>query len=214
MKPGLGLMLKLAAAGSVASLLAGGCAMMTPRAETYVAPPLGSTWVSMRRDSGSYGSSAVQVAGKRGERMWQGRQAVTFEGPDATIVALPEGGRWVGMFKGDTPLITWDPPVGWEWPLEVGKTWTRSHTVTMHAAKRTMPFQSTQKVEAYEEVTVPAGTFKTFKVSTVDTLGNENVAWFSPALGIFVKQSLRRTAKHAAGPGSRDTELVSQTISR
>ena len=188
--------------------------MMEPKVERYVAPPLGSTWASTRRDAGSYGASTVQVASKRGQRSWQGQQALTFEGPELTIVALPDSGRWIGMFKGDTPVITWDPPVGWEWPLEVGKTWTRSYTLNMHAAKRRVPFQSTQKVEAYEEVQVPAGTFKTFKVSTIDTLGNENLAWFSPELGIFVKQSLRRTAKHAAGPGSRDTELVSHTISR
>jgi hypothetical protein len=43
---------------------------------------------------------------------------------------------------------------------------------------------------------------------------NENVVWFSPELGIFVKQNLRRTAKHPAGPGTRDSELVSHTITR
>jgi hypothetical protein len=211
MKPGLRAILL---AVSSASLLAAGCAMMEPRAERYVAPPLGSTWTSDQRNTGSYGAGNRQVHTRRGEKMWQGQQVVTFEGTDATIIALPGTGRWAGFFKGDTPLVTWDPPVGWEWPLEVGKSWTKDYTVTMHAAKRSVPFNMTQKVEAYEDVTVPAGTFKTFKVSTKDTLGNDNIAWFSPELGIFVKQSLRRTEKHAAGPGTREAELASHTISR
>jgi hypothetical protein len=59
---------------------------------------------------------------------------------------------------------------------------------------------------------VPAGTFKAFKVTSSDTLGNENVVWFSPELGLFLKQTLRRTEKHPAGAGTRETELVSQTI--
>ena len=70
------------------------------------------------------------------------------------------------------------------------------------------------RVEAYEDVTVPAGTFKAFKVRTTDTMGNDNVVWFSPELGIFVKQNNRRTAQHAQGPGTRDIELVSQSIRR
>lgn len=190
------------------ALLAAGCAMMAPKAERYVAPPLGSTWENMRRDTGSYGSGAVKVTGRRGERMYQGERMLTFEVGEITILARPTG-NWIGFFKGAAPILTWDPPLNWEWPLEVGKTWTREQRVTIHAAKRTVPYTLTQKVEAYEDVTVPAGTFKAFKVSTVTSLGDENVVWFSPAHGVFVKQSLRRTAKHAQGPGTREMELLS-----
>lgn len=190
------------------ALLAAGCAMMAPKAERYVAPPLGTTWESMRRDSGSYGSGATKVSSRRGERQWQGEKVLTFEGSEMTIFAKPTG-SWIGFFKGDTPVMTWDPPLNWEWPLEVGKTWTREQRVTIHAAKRTIPYRLTQKVEAYEDVTVPAGTFKAFKVSTVTSLGDENLVWFSPAHGVFVKQSVKRTAKHGQGPGTREIELLS-----
>ena len=86
--------------------------------------------------------------------------------------------------------------------------------MTIHATNQTIPYQITQKVEAYEDITVPAGTFKAFKVSTSSTLGEENVNWFSPELGIFVKSINTRTAKSAAGPGTRETEIVSQTIKK
>jgi hypothetical protein len=56
---------------------------------------------------------------------------------------------------------------------------------------------------------VPAGTFKSFKVSTVTSLGEESLVWFSPELGIFVKQSLKRTGMHRQGAGTREIELLS-----
>lgn len=145
--------------------------------------------------------------------MWQGERVITFENPESAILAYPNG-NWLGMVSGDKPLITWEPHLTWNWPLEVGKTWTRNHRMTIHATKQTVSYQITQKVEAYEDVTVPAGTFKAFKVSTSSTLGEENVNWFSPELGIFVKSINTRTAKNAAGPGRRETEIVSQAIKK
>jgi len=214
MRSKFSLKLQVASAGLMVTLASGGCAVMAPKAERYVAPAVGATWVTARRDTGSYGSASVQLAGRfLGEQMWQGRKVIAFEGQEFTLLAYPTG-DWVAQVKGSTPLVSWDPPLSWDWPLDVGKTWTRTYRVTIHASKQTIPLEVRQKVEAYEDVTVPAGTFKAFKISTSDTLGNENLAWFSPELGIFVKQSLRRTAKHSAGPGARETELVSQTIKK
>ena len=140
--------------------------------------------------------------------MHEGERVLTFEGTAGMIIAQ-QSGNWIGIFNGDKPIVTWDPPLNWVWPLEVGKSWTREQRVTFHAAKRTVPYAMTQKVEAYEDVTVPAGTFKAFKVSTVTSLGDENLVWFSPELGVFVKQSAKRTAKHPQGPGTRSLELLS-----
>jgi hypothetical protein len=110
--------------------------------------------------------------------------------------------------------VSWNPPIGFEWPLEVGKTWTKSYKATIQASKRIIPFDSTWKVESYEDVTVPAGTFKAFKVSYSDTIGNETVQWMSPELGIFVKRTEKRTTKYPAGPGTRESELISQNIKK
>jgi hypothetical protein len=209
----ISLKLQLASAGLTLAMVSGGCAMMAPKAERFVAAPIGSTWVQAQSNSGSYGSANVQTQITRGERMWQGQQVMTYAGPQSAILAEPNG-NWVGVVSGDKPVMTWDPPFAWDWPLEVGKTWTKNYRVTIHATNQTIPFQQTQKVEAYEDVTVPAGTFKAFKISTSDTLGNENLNWFSPELGIFVKSINTRTAKHAAGPGRQETEIVSQTIKK
>ena len=206
MKKSIGFMLSLA----ILALLGAGCAAFEPSAQAYVAPPLGTTWVTERRDTGSYGSGTTKSPGQRGERAWNGQQMVTFESAAGTILARPDG-RWAGILNKDTPVISWDPAAGWDWPLQVGKSWKQSYRMTLHAAKRTVPYTTMQSVDAYEDVTVPAGTFKAFRVSTVDTLGNENVQWFTPELGIFVKQSLKRTVTHSQGAGTREIELISYT---
>ena len=94
----------------------------------------------------------------------------------------------------------------------VGKAWTKNYRLTVHAKNQTITFDTTWKVEAYEDVTVPAGTFKVFKITYSDTLGQENIYWFNAELGIWPKAILTRTAKHASGPGRRESELVSYTI--
>jgi len=143
--------------------------------------------------------------------MWEGKRVIAFEFP--TLVVLANDLGFLAMLAPDgKPIVNWDPPIGFDWPLEVGKTWTNSYRITVHATKQTIPFENTSKVEAYEDVVGAAGTFKAFKVSSSDTLGNENVVWFSPELGIYVKQINKRTAKYPSGPGTREQEIVSQTI--
>jgi hypothetical protein len=178
-------------AGALSIVLgSAGCAMTAPMAERYVAPPMGATWVSERRDTGSYGSATVQLPGKRGEFIWEGKPHVTFETPESTTVSRPEGG-FIGVFRDGKPLMMWNPPANFEWPLTVGATFSKNYSLTMYPAQQTVTYTSTSRVEAYEDVTVPAGTFKAFKVRTTDTIGNDNVVWFSPEFGIFVKQMVR-----------------------
>lgn len=204
-----GLQWQLVMALAALTLLGAGCGLMAPKAERYVAPPLGTTWSSSVQSTGSYGSGNRQTSSKRGEQMRQGSTLVTFEGA-VTIVAQPNG-DWLGIYQGEKPVITWDPPLHWDWPIEVGKSWTRAQRATNHATKQTMSYELTQKVEAVEDVTVRAGTFKAYRISTVTSLGDDNVVWFSPELGIFVKQVNRRSDKHPQGQGTQTTELVSYT---
>jgi hypothetical protein len=187
------------------------CAVTIPRADHYVAPPLDSTWVNARRDTGSFGSGSAELRMTRGERMWNGARLVSFETSEGALLTTPSG-DYVAQVRDERALVTWDPPYNLNWPLEVGKSWVNSYRMTIHAAKRTVPYEIKQKVEAYEEVKTPAGTFKAFKVHSTDTLGNDNTVWISPELGIFVKQILRRTDKHAQGVGTRDMEVISVNI--
>jgi hypothetical protein len=199
--------------GLAAAVLTGGCATVEPTAERYVAPPLGSTWTTAQRNTGSFGPGDVQVQTTRGEQTWQGRQVVTFASSQATILANPDTGAWIAFLGPDgKPVLSFDPPAGFNFPLSVGKTWSRSIKMTMHAANRTIPYDATCKVESYGDVTVPAGTFKAFKIGCSTTVPTDETYWFSPEMGIFVKSSQKRAANHPSGPGTRETELVSVTI--
>lgn len=202
---------KLPAAATSLALTVAACAALTPKLDHYTPPPLGSSYVQTEHYTGSYGSGNATNTIRRGERMWHGEKLVTYEGRRGTALTRPDG-AWVAIVRGNRPILSWNPPANWEYPLEVGKTWTTKASVTIHAAKRTVPYTATVKVEAYEDVTTPAGTFKAFKVHQTDTFGNDNTDWLSPQLGIFIKRHLVRTAKSPRGPGTRDVEVVSQNI--
>lgn len=205
-----GLQWRLVVALAALALLSAGCGLMAPNLERYVAPGAGATWTTARRDTGSYGSGAVQMQGSYKLTTWQGRQVHRYDYPENSIVAKTDDPvAFVAIVKGDTPIISWDPPTPWEYPLEAGKSWSRKYKLNLHAAKRVLNVETTWTVEAHEDVTVPAGTYKAWRVRTVDNLGNDDLRWYAPATGIFIKQSLRRTAKHSAGPGTREIELVS-----
>lgn len=201
----------LAISGLALALVLGGCATV-PKAERYVVAPVGSTHTDAVTNTGSFGSETSQTTTKITERTWEGKRMIAFVSQTGVMLATPEG-KWQAFLGPDNkPIVSWDPPIGYEFPLEVGKTWTKSYRVTIHPRNQTIPFDNTFKVEAYEDVTVPAGTFKVFKVTSSDTVGNENIAWFSPELGFFVKRMETRTAKHPSGPGTRASEVISMSI--
>jgi hypothetical protein len=144
--------------------------------------------------------------------MWEGKRVTAFVWSTGVIV-LNDDGAWSAMLgPDDKPIVSWDPPVGPDYPLEVGNTWTKSYRLTVHATKQTIPFDMTGKVEAYEDVTLPAGTFKTFKIISSDTAGSETDTWSDPEVGMWIKRIETRTAKHRAGPGKREIQLISQNL--
>jgi hypothetical protein len=165
-----------------------------------------------RSDTGSYGSGTTQITTKVTERMWEGKRVTAFVTTTGVLV-LNADGAWLAMLgPDDKTIMSWDPPIGPDYPLEIGKTYTKSYRVTMHATKQTIPFDSTWKVEAYENVTSPAGTFNGFKISYSDTLGGESMMWYMPELGFIGKRIERRTAKWPSGPGTRESELISHIL--
>ena len=175
----------------------------SPRAD-YKPPAAGSTWVQQTRNSGSYGDGVSESQVRMRRTVWKGQDALAFESAQGTLVE--RDAQWLATLAPDgKPAMTWDPPIGWDWPLEVGKSWKRKYSVTIHAQGVTVSGEYTGTVDAFEDVTVPAGTFKAFRVSTSDTLGINDTTWWSPELGIVLKRVLVRTEKNAVGPGRRET---------
>lgn len=174
--------------------------------------PTGSTWVNLMQDSGSFGTSGGEVRSEIVEMEWEGRQHPAVRTPTGALIMTPQG-EWIGTVGLDGKLASrWDPPLHYEWPLEVGKTWTRTHQVKLPGADPLVPMELTTTVEAFEEVTVPAGTFKAFRIRSVDSFHNVSTSWFVPELRLFARRIQERTERHGAGAGRREFILKSHDL--
>ena len=84
---------------------------------------------------------------------------------------------------------------GMSFPLQVGKQWSGSYTGFTAANNARWKGQVACEVKAYEEVSVAAGTFKTFRVECIDNWKagefisgvNHTTSWYSPEVTIVVK---------------------------
>jgi hypothetical protein len=71
------------------------------------------------------------------------------------------------------------------------------------------------KVEAQESLTVPAGSFQTYRILITDNFGQVDRYWISPETGILtIKRSLTRLATHPQGAGQLDGELISLKVAK
>lgn len=199
--------------GSVMSLM--GCASTVPKWESFVAPAPGSSWTQVQRNTGSFGSGTTEVLVRVGEANLDGRKVATRETKAGNIL-MDTDGAWLGLTNPAGQVqVRFDPPIGYQWPLTVGKTWTKDYTTTVAGSGQKIPFSATWKVEAYEDVTVPAGTFKSWRVSYSDTGGTTQMLWSAPEVGGFVKRVEQRSAAYQpGGAGTRETELLSLTTTK
>jgi hypothetical protein len=87
-------------------------------------------------------------------------------------------------------LLSFSPYAGvYNFPLWVGKSWVTPHTLKNHKQGTTTKLVWQGEVIAYEDVTVPTGTFKTFKIEGSNGI-TRTVLWYSPKLNINVKAIL------------------------
>lgn len=200
-------------AGSIglAAVLAAGCAT-APAPGNYVAAPKGTVATYHRQSTGSYGTVNGPVSWTHDEQMRAGSVVAALVSPQAgTNLLDPRTNALIATLDtAGRPGFTFDPPLGYAWPLEVGKSWTTTYTVTNHGAARTVPMAITYRVDAYEEITVPAGSFHTFRMLSTDSLGEVTQQWTAPALGIqTVRRILDRPATHPLGAGHLEGRLTS-----
>jgi hypothetical protein len=97
------------------------------------------------------------------------------------------------------------PRLSYVWPLTVGKVWDQDFQNELPVDRQTTTRNSTWTVAAEETVTVPAGTFRTLKI----TWRNRNTSallyemWYAPDVKQWVK------IREVLTNGVRDRELVS-----
>ena len=105
------------------------------------------------------------------------------------------------------------------WPLEVGKSWRTKYFWTDKVIHPDWsgPGWQDWTVVAWEEVTVPAGTFMAYKV--VRTKGNwetstedVDIQWYAPELQTAIKSIWHRSPNDGYGGAEHMWELVSADL--
>jgi hypothetical protein len=201
--------LRLVTVACCAALVAG-CASAPPKAERYVAPPVGATWKVQVSSTGSFGNaSKVEQQVSMRDVVVEGKPYHRFDAGGLANLMNDSVGVFMVLGQGDRPLMRYDPPLGYEFPLEVGKTWTQDIALTVGGTTK-MPMKAQWKVEAYEDVTVPAGTFKAWRVSFTDNFGFKQTTWSMPeTVGTYAKRISERPATHPqGGAGTQVIELL------
>jgi hypothetical protein len=196
-------------------LTVSGCAAPPPVAERMVMSPMGTVLTYHRKSSGSLGTYDGKVVWTHAPATWQGKQMISVGAPQAGV-ALHDPvsfGLAVMLTPDSKPFMAFDPPMDYAWPLKVGQTWSTQYAVTLYPSGAKVPMTRDFKVEAFEDVTVPAGTFKAWKLSWKDSTGETETRWISPAQGVAtVKRHVERPVTHAQGPGVLDAELLSRVL--
>jgi len=120
--------------------------------------------------------------------------------------------NWIATLRNGEERSSARPDGGeFLWPLWVGKSWTATFGFYNHEAGRNWSsVQNRWKVTAYEDITVPAGTFKTLRIESSPGINSaaKRTVWYSPEHGLIVKRIYERTNDHYLGYGKITTELV------
>jgi len=200
--------------GVSASAMLHGCAT-PPVATEFVDMPTGTIFEYHRKSSGSYGNFDDRVTWDHKPSTWQGQAAVLSVSPQAGAQLYEVKGHGLVALLGrdGKPAVSYDPPIGYRWPMKVGDSWSSQHKVTAHASGKVTPLTVHYKVEAYDRITVPAGTFNSYLVVITDSNGEVQRVWVAPADGIgIVKRTLDRPATHPQGPGQLEGVLLSRKL--
>ena len=196
--------------GALCVAFIAGCASPPPKAERYVAPPVGASWRVQVSSTGSYGNaSKVEQQVSMRDVVVEGKPYHRFDAGGGALLMNDSVAVFMVLGPGERPLMRYDPPLGYEFPLEVGKTWTQDIALTVGGTIKT-PMKAQWKVEAYEDVTVPAGTFKAWRVVFTDNFGFKQATWsMSETVGTYAKRINERPATHPqGGAGTQVTELL------
>ncbi len=196
--------LAMAAAASIVTA----CAVWGPRAERWRAPTAGASWEVAQSNTGSYGKDMV-LRITRGDGIWQGQPVMTLANSQGMNTVITPTGHWIAIVGRDGRTLTrWDPPLGFEYPITVGKSWVKAYRMTFGAQGKTLPYDLNCTVQSHEKVTVRAGTLDAFKIVCSTNIGNEETYWINFDQGVFIKTDLRRTTKSPFGAGTQQSELV------
>jgi hypothetical protein len=188
----------------------GGCASPPPKAERYVAPPVGATWSFKVSSTGSFGNAqGVEQKVSMRDVTFEGRSYHRFDTGGGATLQDDSAGVFIVLGPNDRQLMRYEPPLGMRFPLVVGDSWTQDLMLTV-GNNPPVPMKVQWKVEAYEPVSVPAGEFKAWRVVFTDNFGFKQTTWsMADTVGVYAKRISERGPGHPqGGAGTQVIELL------
>ncbi len=129
---------------------------------------------------------------------------VTASGARETYWQRSDLGFHFTTLEGNVEERATPPRRDYAWPLTAGKSWEYIFTRERPLERQSDEFTIAVVVEREETVTVPAGTFQTFKLVQRNkrTQAVASEWWYAPVVKSFVRQRIRR------GAGSRGAAFL------
>ena len=91
--------------------------------------------------------------------------------------------------------------------------WLAASGTTAHSSINSAAASAVRTSRSWGAVTVPAGTFKAYKLVWTNNLGEVETRWASPSDAIAtVKRHVERPSTHPQGAGVLDAELLSVVL--
>lgn len=223
--------MRAATAFVLTMLVTGGCSTMgnspaTAPAGTFsaevTAPRPGTRWV-VKDSSHNTTSGRTEAATTTWTVLGEGTHAgkpVRFLW-DGTAVHVHDRAShgWMALLDAESSaLVSYEPHEGQlSSPLWVGKSWVSRSTMRNAIQGRTVyDLVVVWKVSAYEDVVVPAGRFKAFKLEAwPDKRGLllERIAWYAPDVGLVVKEITEGFgAPYSIGVGADRIRTVGELV--
>ena len=175
-------------------------------------------------ENGLYGGKSVY-------RVEAGSVAVVYDGKSVRLVALDgeislydaANRCQLATLRNGKEVVRYSPHNGiFSSPLWVGKKWIHLFRTIDQAGKTSETIRMPHQVQAYEDVTVPTGTFKALKIHTTGdsestrrpgivilwgTDLDDETVWYAPELKLVVKSVSEMNADADGGPGKITREL-------
>ena len=142
--------------------------------------------------------------GKPVHRVVAGTDTYLYDIATSNMVATLRLGKEVSSTTPDDGTFSW--------PLYVGKTWTARFTFNNRVQGMTVgPLNVESRAAAYEDVTVPAGTWKAFKVESEAASSAFFTIWYAPEIKLIVKRISETTIGNPLGRTKSVYEIVDYT---
>lgn len=178
--------------GALAALLAAGtlCFAQDPAPANYAFPAPGTRWQMAVNNDGKASlvtSTVLEDGDYQGQKVHRVSMSDGEAEPSIDILDL-DTGNWITTLVGGVPhrgVYAKPHNALFSWPLTTDKRWRADFLYGSYG-----PHEMRVYVDAYEEVTVPAGTFKAYKVIAADPAGRwyRTTYWYAPSIGLVVKR--------------------------